>query len=179
MLRRETAAGGAAYLHSLELLAASHPAADIIDYLPQSGPHGYLDKAGVLNVARQGENFCAGALFGTDAPVPLVTVHYNYGDVREGLHIVQHCGLAEKPLLNSSGGLYPGHAALALDGRRQRRALAADESARASVDMYLEIKAAAQDVLPQQPELLRLRYCRLEPLHRHGVLRAHIDIAFV
>ena len=88
MLLGETAAGGAADLHRLELLAVLDAAADLEDDLAQGGAHGDLDQTGVAHVAGKGEGLGTGAFRRTDPPVPLRTALNDHGHVGVGLHVV-------------------------------------------------------------------------------------------
>ena len=112
-------------------------------------------------------------------PVPVHAVADDQGNVGEGLHVVEDGGLAPQALLNGAGRLHPGHAALALDGGGQGAALAADEGACAPVHMDAEVKAAAQDVIPQQAQLLGLGNGGFQPGHSQGILGPDVDIALV
>ena len=156
MLLRQTAAAGAADLHSLELSAVLQTAADVEDDLPQGGAHGHFDEAGIFNGTGQGEGLTAGGAGGTDGLEPVSAVQDDLGDVGVGLDVVQDSGLLPQALLNGSGGLGTGHTAVALDGGGQSGALAADECARAAVDVQAEVEVGAQDVVTQQTALLQL-----------------------
>ena len=57
--RGQAAAGGAAGLHGLELLAAGDAAADVVDDLAQRGAHGNLDQTGVVDLAAESEDLGA------------------------------------------------------------------------------------------------------------------------
>ena len=70
MLLGDAAAGGAADLGRLELLAAGDAAADVVDQVAQRHAHGHFDQAGVLDRAGQGEDLRALALFGAVGGVP-------------------------------------------------------------------------------------------------------------
>ena len=50
-VRRDAAAGGAADLHRLELLAVLDAAADVEDQVAEAGAHGHLDQAAVDDLA--------------------------------------------------------------------------------------------------------------------------------
>ena len=63
----DAAAGRAAGLDGLELLAAGHAAADLVDDLAERRAHRHFDQAGVLHLAGQGEDLGAAALVGADA----------------------------------------------------------------------------------------------------------------
>ena len=82
-------------------------------------------------------------------------------------------------MLDGAGRLHPGHAALALDGGGQGAALAADKGACAAVHMEVEIEAAAQNVVPQQAQLLGLGNGGFQPGHGQGILGPDVDIALV
>ena len=59
MLRRDAAAGGAAGLRGLELLAVRDAAADVIDDGAQGGTHGDFHQTGVVDLAAQCEHLGA------------------------------------------------------------------------------------------------------------------------
>ena len=67
MLLGDAAAGGAADLRGLELLAAGDAAADVVDDLAERHADGHLDQAGVLDGAGEGEDLGALALLGAGA----------------------------------------------------------------------------------------------------------------
>ena len=82
-------------------------------------------------------------------------------------------------MLDGARRLDARHAALALDGRGQGAALAADERARTAVDVDAEGEAAAEDMLAQQAQLLGFFDGGLETRHGQRILGADIDIALV
>ena len=91
--------------------------------------------------------------------------------------LFRQVGLPYRPLSTERGGFVRGMPRLPLDGRGHGRALAADERARAAVDVHVEVEAAAEDVVTQQAQLLRLFDGNSEPVHGHGILGADIDVA--
>ena len=75
VLLGDAAAGGAADLRGLELLAATNAAADVVDQIAQRHADGHFDQAGVLDRAGQGEDLGAPCSFPcrtrrTTAPPP-------------------------------------------------------------------------------------------------------------
>ena len=56
----DAAAGGAAGLHGLELLAVGDAAADIVNDVAEGGAHGDFHQTGVVDLAAQGEDLGAG-----------------------------------------------------------------------------------------------------------------------
>ena len=179
MLFGKTAAGGAADLYRLELLAVLDAAADVKDDLPQGGAHGDLNEAGVYHVAGEGEGLGAGALLGADGAVPLGAVADDEGDGGEGLHVVENRRLGPQAVLHGTGRLHAGHAPVALDGGSQGAALAADEGAGTPVYMEMEGEVGAQDVVAQQAQLLRPGDGVAQAGHGQGVLGADVDVALI
>ena len=177
MFFRQAAAGGAADLHGLEFRAVLQSAAHVEDDLTQSRTHGNFDQAGVFNGAGEGEGLAAGAAGGADGLKPVRALQNDLGDVGIGFHVVQHRGLLPQTLFYGSGGLGSGHAAAALDGSGQCGAFAADERARAPVDVHMEGEVGAEDVVTQQSPFLQLGNGVAQPCHGHGVFRADVDVA--
>ena len=177
--RAAAAAGRAADLHGLELLAVGDAAADVEDDLADGRTHGHLDQARVHDVARQGEGLRAGALGRSDAAVPVGPAAQDERGVGEGLDVVEDGRLRPQAVLDGARRLDARHAALALDGRGQGAALAADERARTAVDVDAEGEVAAEDVVAQQAQLLGFFDGGLETRHGQRILGADIDIALV
>ena len=74
-----------------------------------------------------------------------------------GLDVVEVGRLAPEAVGDRADVLAARHAAMALDGGRERRRLAADEGAGALVDAQVEVPAGAEDVVAEQAALARLR----------------------
>ena len=74
VLLGDAAAGGAADLGGLELLAVGDAAADVVDQVAQRHADGHFDQAGVLDRAGQGEDLGALALLGAVGGVPRAAV---------------------------------------------------------------------------------------------------------
>ena len=177
--RRGRAAGRAADLHGLELLAVGNAAADVENDFTNGRAHRHFDEARVDHIARQGEGLRAGALLRADAMVPLHAVFDDERDVGKRLHVVEHRGFSPQAVLNGARGLDARHAAVALDGRSQGAALAADECARALGNMNAEVKIAAEDMLAEKPCLLRSGNGCFQTVHRQRIFRAHVNVALV
>ena len=177
VLFRQAAAGGAANLNCLEFRTVLQAAADIEDDLPQGGAHRHLDQAGVLNGTGEGEGLAAGAAGSTDGAEPVSALQDDLGDIGVGFHVVQNRGFFPQALFHGSGGLGSGHAPIALDGSRQRRAFAADEGAGAPVDVHMEIEVGAQNVVTQQAGLFQLADGAPQTGNGHGIFGTDIDIA--
>ena len=71
MLLGDAAAGRAAGLDGLELLAVGDAAADVEDDLAEGDPHGDFDQAGVVDLADQREDLGPLARLGPDAGEPV------------------------------------------------------------------------------------------------------------
>ena len=135
MLLRQTSAGRSADLHRLELGAVLQTAADIEDDLPKGASHGHLDQTCVLNGTGQGEGLRSRRSFRTDGAVPVCSLKDDLRNVRISLHVVQNRRLLPQALLHGTRRFHTRHASVTLDGSSQSRTLAADERARASVNM--------------------------------------------
>ena len=171
------AAGGAADLDGLELLAAADAAANIEDHFLDGGAHGNFDEAGVVHVAGEGESLGAGALLSAERAVPLQTVIDDEGDVCKGLHVIEDGGRLPQTLFDGSGGLDAGHTALTLNGGGEGAALAADESAGAGIDMDAEVEAASKDIITQQTHFLGLGNGGLETADGQRILGTDVDVS--
>ena len=88
MLGRDTAAGRTAGLGRLKLLAPGDAAADLLDNFPKGGSHGDLHKAGVVDLAAQGEYLGALGFLRTHGGEPLSSVKDDLGDVGVGFHVI-------------------------------------------------------------------------------------------
>ena len=174
---RQAAAGGTADLHGFEFRAVFQTAADVEDNFPQGRAHGHLDEARVLNGTGEGEGLAAGASGGTDGLKPIRALQDDLGHVGVGFHVVEHRRLFPQTLFDGSGGLGSGHTPIALNGGGQGRALAADESAGAPVDVHMEAKVGAQDVVAQKAPLFQLGNGVAQPGNGHGILSPDIDVA--
>ncbi len=94
----------------------------------------------------------------------------------EGLNVIEHGGLRPETLFHGARGLGARHAAVALDGRGQRAALAADERACAAVDADIKGKFRAEDVLAEKTDVACLINGLLQAIDRERILRADVDI---
>ena len=176
MLARQTAAGGAADLNSLELLAVADTAADAEDDFPQGGTHGNLDQAGVLNVTGQGKGLGAGGGLGADLHILGSAVLDDGGHVGKGLHVVQDGGLVKQAVFHSTGRLDARHTALTFDRSSQGRTLAANESAGAAVDVHMEGEVSTQNVVAQQTQFFGLGDGVAQTGNGHGILSTNVDV---
>ena len=176
-LRRDDAAGGPAGLRRLELVAAADAAADVEDDLAQGGAHRDLDEAGVVHLAREREHLRALRRRRADLAEPLRALVDDDGDVRERLDVVDDRRTPPEALDGRERRTRTRHAAVALDGLQQGGLLAADERAGAEAELDLEVEAAAEDVLAEEPELRRLPDRHLEAVDRERVFGADVDEA--
>ena len=176
MLLRETAAARPADLHGLEFLPVLDAAADIENDLAQRRSHRHLDETGVADVSRKRKGLGAGGGRVADGAVSVGALVDDIGDVGKGLHIVEHGGLCPETLFHGARGLGARHTAVALNGRGQRAALAADERARAAVDADIKGKFRAEDVLTEQTDVACLINGLLQAINRERILRADVDI---
>ena len=149
------AAGGAAELHGLELLAVLDAAADVEDDVAQRGAHGHLGEAAVDDLAGEAKALVPLHVVVAVGGVGVGAVGDDPGHVGPGLDVVDVGGLAPEAADRGERRPRARHAALALDGGDQRRLLATDERAGAFLDLEVEPPAAAEDVLAQQAALAR------------------------
>ena len=108
---------------------------------------------------------------------PIGAQAHDARDVGVALDVVDVAGLAPEAGDGRVGRPRPRLAALALDRGHQRGLFAADERARAFLDLDVEAEVRAQDVLAEQAELARLRQRDLEAADRQRVLGAAVDVA--
>ena len=135
MLRSQTAARRTADLNGFEFAAVSDAAADFKNDVLKRGSHRDFDKAGVCNVSGESEGFGSRACFRAYGAEPFCALGDDRRNVCVSFDVVQNGRLVEKSVLDRARRFRPRHAALAFDGSRQRRAFAADERARALIDM--------------------------------------------
>ena len=103
------------------------------------------------------------------------TVEDDPRDVRKRLHVVDVGRLVDEPLLRRERRLEARHAAMALQRLDEGGLLAADECARASLDLDVAREGRAKDVRPQQMRRPRIRQRLLQAHDRERILRPHID----
>ena len=175
VLGRHAAARWAAGLRGLELAALRDAPANVEHDLPQRRTHGHLDEAGVVHLAGEREDLGAGALLGAEGPVMVGAVQDDVRNVGEGLDIVDVCGLAPQAGLRGERRTHARHAAPALDRCDEARLLAADERARAFLDLEMETVIRAHDVVAQQTRLFRVGHGLAQVLDRERVLGPHVD----
>ncbi len=99
------------------------------------------------------------------------------GNVRIGLHVIQHGRLLEQALERREWRTRSRFAAVAFDGGHQRGFLAADECACAKTDINIKIKAGFENILAQQSVFSGLIDRDLQTLDRDWILCTDIDIA--
>ena len=179
MLRGNHAARGSAELGGLEPLSLGNASADVEDDGAEGRSHRDFDQADVVDVAGEGEDLRSLALFRSDAGVPGPAPEHDLSDVGERLHVVQDARFLPEAGNGGEGGSRSRHAALSLDGGHQRRFLAADERARALVDLQIEVEAGPQDILPQEPVFLGLGNGDVQAVDRQRIFRPAIDVALM
>src|SRR5450759_4868084 len=129
MLFAQAASGRTNHLDGLDMPIARDAAADVEDQLAQGHAHRYLDEAGVVQLAGQGEDLGARAVLGPHRPVPLGPVDDDQRDVGPGLDVVDVGRFAPQAGDRRVGRPRAWHPTPTLDARDQRRLLAADERA--------------------------------------------------
>ena len=174
MFLGKAAAGGTSCLNGLELLAALDAASDVVDDLAEGRTHRHLDEAHVVDLAGQGEHLGSLGLLGTDGSEPLGTLEEDYGDVGEGLYVVDVGGLAEIAADCGERRLHGRLAPLALHRVDKGGLLTADEGSGSVAYFYVEIESRAEDVVSQQTVVAGLLHGYLETLHGQGILGADV-----
>ena len=163
----DAAAGGAARLHRLELASADDAAADLEDDLAERRAHRDFDQTHVVDLTGQREDLGAGVAadgldpvavlvaFGlpvADLGVPLGALAQDDRNRGVGFDVVDvgraaPVAAADVRRERRFGG---GLAALAFHRVDERGLLAADERARAELDLDVEREVRAEDVLAQE-----------------------------
>ena len=129
MFFRDAAAGRAAGLHGLELLAAGNAVADLVDDVPERHAHRHFDQAGIFDLADQGKDLGALASGGSELIEPVGAVVDDQRHIGPGFDVVDVGRLAPKPAGRRIGRPRSRLARLALQRQEQSRFLTADESA--------------------------------------------------
>ena len=176
-LLRDAAAGGAAGLHGLDVLAVAAAFADVVDEGLERRAQRHLHQAGVVDLADQREDLGAGALGAAGLGEPGRALGHDGRDVVPGLDVVDVGGLAPQALLRRERRTRPGPSGVAFERGDQRGLFAADERARAFHQLDVEVEAAAQDVVAQQAVLARLLDGARQAVHRQRIFGAHVDDA--
>ena len=130
-----------------------------------------------MHLAHEGEHLGARALGAAGPGEPGRALGDDGGDVVPGLHVVDVGGLAPEAFLGREGRARARAAGVALEGRDERRLLAADERARPLHELEVEPEAAAEDVVAEHAVGAGLLDRVLEPEHGEGVLGAHVEDA--
>ena len=150
ILHGQATTGGATELGRLERAVVRYPAPDVVDHLPQGGPHGDFHQARVVHAPGQGEDLGSRATLGAEPPIPILSVENDGRNVGKGLHIVDAGRLALVTPFHREGRPGRGHAAVAFKGSDEGGFLAADKGPRAHTQLDVEVEAAPQDVLAQE-----------------------------
>src|SRR5262249_22490646 len=135
-----------------------------------------LVDAWALHVPARTEQPCPGAPVGPQvAREPFAAALDDVREVGQRLDVVDHSGLAVEALHSRERRLEPGLTAQAFEGIDERRLLAADVGARASVDDDVTVEIAAEDALADIPGLTGLLDAPLEEQALVVVLAADVD----
>ena len=102
--RCQTAAGRAAGLDSLELLALGGTAADVVDQLPEGGAHGDLHQTDVIDLAAQGKDLGALALLGAAGGELRSALAQDVGNTGQSLDVVDDGGFRPRPPFTAGKG---------------------------------------------------------------------------
>ena len=176
LLRRQRSGRDATGLHAAELVSVAHAAPDLFDQGAHGDTHRGLDQPDVLQRSLHGHHLGAGACRRPDLGKPLAAFADDGGNVGEGLRVVEDSGTLPETLLDRARRLGARLAADAHDGVHQRRALAADVGAAAGAHAHFDVLAAAEDVLADETEPLRVGNRFPEPLDGQRVLAADVVV---
>ena len=179
VLLGEAAAGGAAGLDGLELLAALDAAADVVDDLAERRAHRDFDEADVVDLAGEGEDLGTLGLLGADGGEPRRALGQDDRHVGEGLDVVDVGRTAHVAGFGRERRLERRLAALAFHRVDEGGLFAADERAGAVADFDVEVEPRAENVLAEQAVFAGLGDGNLEPLDGERVFGADVDEAVV
>ena len=147
---------------ALSLRPLQHAAADL-EELAERDAHRQLVVAGLLDVARHGEDHGAARIRHAHLGEPLGALAQDRGHRGERERVVDRRRLAVQAEVRRERRLEARLAGLALERLEERRLLAADVRAGAGDGMQVEVDAGALDVLAEEPGRIGFRERRLEP----------------
>src|ERR1035437_6415024 len=103
------------HLHGLELAVLLDTPTDVVDDLPDGGPHRDLHQPAPPDLAGHGEDLGSLTVGRAQAVEGLLPVVNDPGHVGEGFHVVDVGGARPQALARREGRPHPRHAAAALD----------------------------------------------------------------
>src|SRR5208337_197500 len=157
---------------------AAHAAAMLVDQLAQRDAHFLFNIAGLIHMAGDAEEFRAGVVRPAKLGEPLTAAPENIGHDSDGLDIVDGCRRAPQAGIRREGRLQPRLSLLAFKAFEKGRFLPADVSARAVVDVDVEVPAV-QIILTDKPSRIGFVDGGLQALALSDEFAANVDIAGV
>ena len=179
MLRRQKGSGGPARDHRFQSFVASDPPRMFVDHLPKGNPQGHFIIAGALDMAADGEDPGPWTFLRSNRGIPLRPSVNNVGDVCQGLDVVHHRRLLIKPVDRRKRRLGPRLSPLSFDRFEQRGLLPANIGASAPVKDHLQIKPAPENILSEQPGVIRFLNRPLDHLRPEIKLSPDVNVGLV
>jgi len=185
LVRGEHARAQPAGDHGLGPAPLPHPAAEVLDDLAAREAQRAFVAAGAIDVSAQaielgskaarvaGVARLRGRAHRTE---PLHAAVDDVSHAGQGFHIVDHGGLAEKPLHSREGRLDPRPGPLPLEALDQPGLLAAHVGGGPAVDIDIEREIVAEDALAQESGGRALVDRALHAAQAQGVLVAQVDV---
>ena len=134
--------------------AAANTAAVFIDEFAKRNGHFLLDCAGVVDVAGNAEELCAGVALPAEGVEPVCAATEDGGGNGDGLDVGDCGGAAEETDGGGEGGLETRLAGLALEGFDQGCFLTTDVRTHAAVNEDVEVEASPAGVLADEAGLV-------------------------
>ena len=147
-----------------------------LDQFAQGHAHLFFDIAGLVHMAGDAEHLGAGIVGAADTREPFGAAAQDGGRHRDALDIVDRGGTAIEPDIGGEWRLQPRLALLAFQRFQQRCFLAANVSARAVMDIEIEIPAM-DIVLANQVGGIGFVHRALQRLALADEFAPHIDVA--
>ncbi len=152
MLLGQTAAGGSADLHGLEVpcrrgcrrRSRRSSSRSVV-------PRGTSTRPVLTILPERLKVLVPGLLLGAEGPEGGGAVRDDGGDVGESFHVIDESGLAPQAALHREGRLGPRHSPLPFEGGDQGRLFAADEGARAFLHLQMEGRPEPRMLSPSRP----------------------------
>ena len=181
----QAAAGRAADLHGFEIFAGhfavivNHSAADMVDNLSEGGAERHFDKAGIGDVTGERKSFSAGRVGRSHGAIFFRAFPDDGRHGGQSFNVVDDSRLAPQSFHGRVGRLRHGHAALAFNRGQQCGFFAADERSGAFHHVQFEVEFRAEQVIAEQSDRRRGIHGAADALHRQGIFRPDVHIAFI
>src|SRR5262249_44989724 len=121
-----------------------------VDQFRVSGPHGNLKDAGLLDISADADEFHTDRAVLTLSFEPVGAASKNRRGEREGLDVVDDCGLVPEAVCSGKRWLVSRFGALAFDRFQQSAFFSADVAAGADEDFEIEIQVTAKDLFSEK-----------------------------